>query len=531
MSHRHHRSADRPRQHALRLTYQVADALTEVFLYCEVIFTPWAFGTTQPWSIRVMNGLGYLLGALLLTKGLIRWLGRYQPARWDRQLWNGQSPSSQTRFVHPGLVRHLTWVMGGLTVLILAYCLTSALNARATYLPASHSLSYHECISWLPHSYDRISTWNAFWMYLGWALTFWAARDWLLGLTTREESEDRGQRTEDGGQRTEVRDQRSEDRGNHGARYALPDRLRRLLWVICINGSLLAAEGIIQRLIGTNKLLGLVIPRINRQAIAQFGPYAYRTNAAQYLNLIWPMSVALVWIQARAAKRARQEGLRPATHSVAWLGLGSILMAVAPFVSSSRGGAIIALALLVFMMILLSVADRKHHWREQLGWLLSTFIIIQLVIILGWDNLMLRFETLLVDNLSGRPPIYENAHRMAQDFPWLGAGPDSFAALYQFYRVSYKQEWAAYAHNDWLEFLITHGRIGFSLMILLLISVPLKWLANSRPVTHWLLPAAMLAGMGGCLLHARYDFPFQVPSIVLLFIIICAALSAIGRSR
>ena len=113
--HRHHRSADRPRQRALRLTYQVADALTEVFLSCEVIFTPWAFGTTQPWSIRVMNGLGYLLGALLLTKGLLRWLGRYQPARWDRQLWNGQSPSSQTRFVHPGLVRHLTWVMGGLS--------------------------------------------------------------------------------------------------------------------------------------------------------------------------------------------------------------------------------------------------------------------------------------------------------------------------------------------------------------------------------------------------------------------------------
>jgi hypothetical protein len=219
--HRHHRSAERPRQRALRLTYQVADALTEVFLYCGVIFTPWAFGTTQPWSIRVMNGLGYLLGALLLTKGLIRWLGRYQPARWDRQLGNGQSPSSQTRFVYPGLVRHLTWVMGGLTVLILAYCLTSALNARLTILRASNSLSYHECISWLPHSYDRTGTWNAFWMYLGWALTFWAARDWLLGLTTREESEDRGQRTEDGGRRAEDRGQRSEIRGQRKSRGPL----------------------------------------------------------------------------------------------------------------------------------------------------------------------------------------------------------------------------------------------------------------------------------------------------------------------
>jgi hypothetical protein len=63
--------------------YRACEGLTEPLIYLMVVFSPWAFGTSQPWSISVMNGAGYLLGLLLAMKLAIRWLKGYRPPRWD----------------------------------------------------------------------------------------------------------------------------------------------------------------------------------------------------------------------------------------------------------------------------------------------------------------------------------------------------------------------------------------------------------------------------------------------------------------
>ena len=42
--------------------YTACDQLTEGLIYLMVLFSPWAFGTSQPWAVRVMNGAGYVLG-------------------------------------------------------------------------------------------------------------------------------------------------------------------------------------------------------------------------------------------------------------------------------------------------------------------------------------------------------------------------------------------------------------------------------------------------------------------------------------
>ena len=63
--------------------YRACEDLTEPLIYFMAVFSPWAFGTTQPWSIWLMNVAGYLLGLLLAGKLAIRWLKGYRPARWD----------------------------------------------------------------------------------------------------------------------------------------------------------------------------------------------------------------------------------------------------------------------------------------------------------------------------------------------------------------------------------------------------------------------------------------------------------------
>ena len=56
-----------PRRTQARL-YRFCDRFTEALIYFAVIFGPWAFGATQDWSIKVMNGVGLTLGLLWLVK-------------------------------------------------------------------------------------------------------------------------------------------------------------------------------------------------------------------------------------------------------------------------------------------------------------------------------------------------------------------------------------------------------------------------------------------------------------------------------
>src|ERR1039458_1269129 len=155
--------------------YRVCEDLTEVLIYAMVVFGPWAFGTTQPWSVWIMNGAGYLLGVVLVCKLRIRRLKGYHPSRWE----DGQrgeevrGQRSDLRGQRGITASHLTALLAGLTVAILGYCLISAVNARATFHPEALSFDYRkQYIPWLPHSLDSGRTWQAFWTYFGLALSF-----------------------------------------------------------------------------------------------------------------------------------------------------------------------------------------------------------------------------------------------------------------------------------------------------------------------------------------------------------------------
>ena len=84
-------------------------------------------------------------------------------------------------------------------------------------------------------------------------------------------------------------------------------------------------------------------------------------------------------------------------------------------------------------------------------------------------------------------------------------------------------------HNDWLETRITFGWLGLGLILAALACVGLRWfvpggLRGSRRfvVLTWL-------GLGGCLVHARWDFPFQIHSTLFLFLVISAILFSLSR--
>jgi hypothetical protein len=478
--------------------YRLADGASGLLLLAMTIFCPWAFGTTQPWSISLMNGASYGLGGLLGFKLYVRWIKGYQPPRWDAV---SVAPSSARQWI--------TRCLAVLTVMVLAFTLISALNARATYHRIGQSFEYHEVIRWLPQSLDRNLTWEWFWVYLALACGFWSLRDWLLGCTTAEEKARRSGTSQQLDQTAQF----------------LPERTRRFLWLLCLNGAALALEAIAQRLEGSGRLLFLVKPRVNPDAVTQFGPWAYRANASSYFNLLWPVALGFWWTLHRAG------GFRRNRHH--WLLAGAAIMAAGPVISTSRAGALISAGILALAVLFLSTShlfllaahqpDRRTRWLTYGVLAIFACSASGLGLHFGWTTLKPRLRE-FDEGLSGREEMYENARPMAQDYVWYGTGPGTFEPVFQLYRKDLTTYWPAQLHNDWLETRITFGRLGLGLILAALGCVFLRWFAPGGIHGGRRFTILCWLALAGCLFHARFDFPFQIYSILHLFLVISALL-------
>jgi len=474
--------------HRTPAVYRGCDTLSGVVLLTMTVFAPWAFGCTVSWAIWTMCGGGYALGILLLVKHGFRWHEGYQPARWVE---------------HEGGGRWAILAMAALTVLLLVYVLVSVWNARAEVeiTKIGPQLSYRErpTIPWLPTTYDAPRTLRAFWRYLALALTFWAARDWILTKTRRE-------------------------RYDEEEAVFPPARVRQFLWTLCLSSSVLALFSIAQRLDGTDKLLWLIKPVIRNPHNFSWGPYAYRTNGAQYFNLVWPIALGFWWALRDRARQTRKVAAKLGSDSHIILLPCTLLLAACPLISASRGGALIMLALLGGTLVILASAKGAGH---RVGRLVAAGVFLA-VLALGWfaggEALKERFLTVFEDRMSNRLDLYEAANRMIADAGPFGTGAETFTGLYSLYRTHPEDLWHAFAHNDWLETRITFGWVGLTLVIALLLLLAVHWSTGRglvAPREFNLLFGMSLAGLLG---HARFDFPFQMFSLLFLFLV----LSAVG---
>lgn len=476
------------------------DIASGALLLFMTVWAPWAFGCTVSWAIWTMCGAGYALGLLLVAKQIVRWRNDYQPARW---------------VTHEGAGRWAVRGLALLTVAVLAYVLVSWWNARANVedwggLRGSPYLVYRDrtSIAWLPTTYDADRTWRAFFRYLALALTFWAAWDWILTKTRKE------------------RRQGEPD-------LFPPARLRLWLWTLSLSSAALALVSIVQRLDGTDKLLWILKPLLRSGEDFSWGPYTYRTNGAQYFNMVWPVTLGFWWTLRSRAIRQQGRSRRVGDDPSIILLPSTILMAACPLLATSRGGTLILLVLLVGSLVVLASAREAKTAGGTLGRLTVGGMFL-LVLVLGWflggKSLQARFSTVFEDRLSNRFTIYEVADRMSADAGWFGMGAESFTGVYSLYRSDPTDRREAFAHNDWIETRITFGWIGLGMILAMLLLLPMIWATGrglQAPREFTLLLGLSLAGV---LVHARFDFPFQMFSLLFLFLLlVVAGLATAGR--
>jgi O-antigen ligase len=211
-------------------------------------------------------------------------------------------------------------------------------------------------------------------------------------------------------------------------------------------------------------------------------------------------------------------------------------MAACPIISTSRGGALVTFGLVTFaclhlLITILLFRRSNRNWPSLAACalvVLFTIGALGLGLKLGWKTLAPRM-TELGAGAEQREEMYANARPMAKDYPIFGTGAGTFATVFQLYRASPDTYWPAQLHNDWLETRITFGYAGSALIALALGCVLVRWFYPGGIHKGRRFVGLAWLALAGCLVHARYDFPLQVYSVLFLFLLICAMLTVLSR--
>ena len=203
-------------------------------------------------------------------------------------------------------------------------------------------------------------------------------------------------------------------------------------------------------------------------------------------------------------------------------------MAAAPIISLSTGGAFIAVLLFGILVAALSF-QKQVGPRIKAVLLLSFAATLAIGLYVAGPNLMNRFDSLEIAALGGRSEIRENAQKIVDDFPLYGTGAGSFSAMYSLYRASYDQPWHGYLHNDWLQTRVSLGWVGFALCLVPLGLILARWWVPGGLIARVDMLGPIWIALAGCMIHATFDFPFQIYSLLFLFTVYSAILFSLSR--
>ncbi|MCU1298265.1 MAG: O-antigen polymerase [Acidobacteriaceae bacterium] len=128
--------------------------------------------------------------------------------------------------------------------------------------------------------------------------------------------------------------------------------------------------------------------------------------------------------------------------------------------------------------------------------------------------------------LSGatRLSMDRDATKMFLHKPMLGFGLGTFSEVYPQFRSFYTNFVVNAAHNDYLQFLVEMGALGFATMLWFLIVVyrrAISKLRNWPEDTNGAVSLAALLGITGILVHSFVDFNLHITANAALFFVLC----------
>ena len=312
-----------------------------------------------------------------------------------------------------------------------------------------------------------------------------------------------------------------------GVLWNTPGRLRFLFLALTANGVILSLFGMIQKFRWNGAIYGVYQLEHGGQPFASF---VNRNNASAYLLVCLAAGVGLMgscfW------GRNRQDYYRLTDRSGEnrlLIGFSLILIAAGIVASLSRSG---ILSATLAAIVILAIA-----YRSGKAILVSVVFLAglsALAVWFGWGSeLFTRFAVLRDISLEeiARVQHWKSTWPAIKDFGLLGSGLGTYSMVNRPYQPHENYGWFVNADNQYVEWLLELGVIGFSLLvaaIACLFQLTGKLLSSPRTIAgfRYSLGITVLFLLTSQMVHAIFDFGITRPATHLSIAAVLGAISA-----
>lgn len=312
-----------------------------------------------------------------------------------------------------------------------------------------------------------------------------------------------------------------------------PDKLRSATNMVVFLAAAVAFLAIIQNVSSPDKIFWM---RRVPENSHPFGPWVNPNQFAGYIELLCPLAFALfLFYKPRVSgyESWREKFVSfftvPGIHFHFFLGFGMVLMVLSVFVSLCRGG---ILSVIVAGVVFIFLVKWKFPGRGKTTFLFISVCILLATSWFGWDIILSEFNKGFDQegNLSdGRLTLWSDTLEIIKNFPALGAGFGSFLFIYPLYKTISGSLIYNHAHNDYLELLTDGGVLGFVLAAWFVLAVLFhgwKMVRVRRDRYAVLVGIGCISGIIALLAHSITDFNMHNGAVAYYFFFLCGLLVA-----
>jgi len=318
-----------------------------------------------------------------------------------------------------------------------------------------------------------------------------------------------------------------------------------VLWIITFVGVFQAFYGLLQALVPSVGVLWL--PNSISAENCASGTIIYRNQYAAFLNICWPMSMALgISLYRPLIERLNFFRKKKKTLTVTdrllflfqkaaiplW---SSAFMILAVIFSRSRGGIIVMMVLALLLIIFLPLSRRA---KMTTGSIYAIFVLIYGGTI-GFQNVLERFLTFYESALF-RFALSIDSLSMLMDHIITGIGMGTYGLMSPVYlRKVPDTIWFDHAHNEYVELLVELGLPMMLFAVLWIVWGMVQHVLKIKKIqgtsvameAHKITAICSFISILGLLLHGFVDFVWHIPVNVIYAVTILAMLNASGSKK
>jgi len=309
-------------------------------------------------------------------------------------------------------------------------------------------------------------------------------------------------------------------------------RVRKMVLLIIIFGSLMAFFGILQRLANPEGIYGL---RPTPYAVP-FGSFVNQHHFAAFMEMTIGVTLGLLY--NKSTKKDKR----------LLLVIAVVIMGIALVFTSSRGGVLSLFGVIGFITLASFLRQKtdeddapKSSFQNKFaligGGLALVLVLFGSILLLGGGDSLTRGIGFInqADISNGRSHFWSVTLQIIRDYPIFGVGFNAYGVAFTHYDTWNGNLRIEQAHNDYLQIFADAGIFGFACAIAFVYFLFKQGLEKINQTTDRYrrgVAAGALAGCFGILLHSFFDFPLRTPSNAFYFLtLVTLVVVSVGSAK